>query len=121
MYPPMPTDRSMTPYKPPTRCRTTGCPELSHTPRCTKHSREYEAKRRATETWRDYGAEWKGVRARVLKAEPQCRICSMPAKEVDHIISLKEGGTHAIENLRPLCKPCHSRRTYYDTLGKSEE
>ena len=84
------------------------------------HTRDADRARRQKEVWRDYGPQWRVIRNRVLKAEPNCRMCGGLATEVDHIKSLKEGGTHSIDNLRPLCKSCHSRRTYYDTLGKDK-
>jgi len=31
--------------------------------------------------------------------------------EADHIVPLVEGGPHAPENLRALCRPCHLRET----------
>jgi 5-methylcytosine-specific restriction protein A len=108
------------PWKPASRCITAGCPELTHKARCKKHAREVEQKRLARETWRDYGSNWKFIRAKVLRAEPNCRLCGAQATEIDHIVPLKEGGTHDLENLRPLCKSCHSRRTYYDTIGKDK-
>lgn len=108
------------PWKPPTRCATPGCAELTHTARCAKHASETQARRQAKETWRDYGAQWQQTRKKVLRAEPGCRFCQNPATDVDHIIPLKDGGTHDLSNLRPLCKSCHSRRTYYDTIGKAK-
>ena len=41
-----------------------------------------------------------------------CRLCLSagkvePATVVDHIVPLAEGGTHATDNLMPLCKRCH--------------
>jgi len=108
------------PWKPPTRCATPGCPELVQGARCKEHARQREQARKEREVWRDYGPEWRVIRRRVLKAEPNCRNCGAPATEVDHIVSLKDGGTHALDNLRPMCKSCHSRRTYYDTLKKDE-
>lgn len=40
-----------------------------------------------------------------------CVICGDQAKEIDHIIELNEGGTDTIDNLQPLCKSCHARKT----------
>jgi len=31
--------------------------------------------------------------------------------ELDHIVPLIDGGTHALENLQTLCTPCHKRKT----------
>ena len=45
-----------------------------------------------------------------LSTHPLCS-CGARATEVDHIDSLRSGGTHADSNLRAMCKPCHSSRT----------
>lgn len=34
--------------------------------------------------------------------------CTLPATEVDHIINVAEGGTHALSNLAALCTPHHA-------------
>jgi hypothetical protein len=53
------------------------------------------------------------VRAAFLRANGWCAEpgCGLPATEVDHVIALKDGGTHGWDNLRPYCKPHHSKRT----------
>jgi predicted kinase len=55
----------------------------------------------------------------VLANHPLCVMCLAEgrvtaAAEVDHIIPLRDGGEHAEENLQPLCKPHHSRKTARD-------
>ena len=40
-----------------------------------------------------------------------CLYCGDRASEVDHIIELASGGTHTIDNVQPLCKPCHRVKT----------
>lgn len=35
----------------------------------------------------------------------------MAATEVDHVTAIEAGGSNDTENLRSLCKPCHSRKT----------
>jgi len=107
------------PWSPPKRCPHPLCPELTPGGYCKTHRKEIETRRRQRETWRDYGPEWQKVRRRILQLEPACRICGQDATVVDHIVPLQEGGTHAPENLRPLCKSCHDRRTYYDTIGRA--
>ena len=62
---------------------------------------------------RGYDLKWRRVRAQFLKAHPTCT-CGDPATEVDHMLPLRLGGTHRWENLRPLCKRCHSSRTARD-------
>ncbi len=107
------------PWSPARFCAVHGCGELTHAGRCAKHRAEREKERRERETWRDYNsAEWKRNRATVLRLEPQCRACGEPATVVDHVVPLQDGGTHDVANLRPLCKRCHDRRTYSDTLKR---
>ncbi len=60
---------------------------------------------------------WKKTRHRVLMLEPLCRICLdeqfyTEAEHVDHIIR-KEcvDNPHAMDNLMPLCRQCHSSKT----------
>lgn len=59
-----------------------------------------------------YDERWKRIRAQVLAGEPLCRLClsagkTVPATVADHIVPIAEGGTHAQDNLQPLCKRCH--------------
>jgi 5-methylcytosine-specific restriction protein A len=54
-----------------------------------------------------------------LSREPLCRHCSargliVAAVLVDHIQPLMQGGTHAVENLQPLCVQCHAVKTAED-------
>lgn len=68
---------------------------------------------------RGYGPVWRRVRLAHLRREPLCRFCSefgvtTPATEVDHIVALADGGTHAASNLRSACHSCHSARTARD-------
>lgn len=59
---------------------------------------------------RGYGSKWRLIRAAFLKAHPVCD-CGAKATEADHAVPLREGGSNAWSNLRPKCKPCHSRKT----------
>lgn len=70
---------------------------------------------RGTRQERGYGAEWQRLRRFVLSNEPLCRHCkTTPANEVDHIKPLSQGGGYELDNLQPLCKPCHSKKTFRD-------
>jgi 5-methylcytosine-specific restriction endonuclease McrA len=42
-----------------------------------------------------------------------CRYCGSDEEplHIDHIISRKRGGTHELENLQVLCKPCNLRKS----------
>lgn len=72
-----------------------------------------------------HSAAWKRIRAQVLAEEPLCGDCTArglvtPATEVDHIKDSREDYTddNRRENLRGLCKPCHSVRTSM-SMGKA--
>ena len=60
---------------------------------------------------RGYDRKWRRIRAQYLKSHPDCVVCGEPAEEVDHIVSLADGGTHKWENLQSLCKTHHSQKT----------
>ena len=68
---------------------------------------------------RGYVAEWRALRARVLKLQPECP-CGAKATDVDHVISLRAGGTNDLSNLQALCHSCHSRKTgRHDARGRA--
>ena len=90
--------------------RQGACPPECGTPR------KRPADTRPSAPRRGYGRLWRKIRMTVLRREPLCRRCAAegrarPATEVDHVVPLARGGTHAAGNLQPLCKPCHSRKT----------
>lgn len=76
-------------------------------------------------TKRGYGADWRRLREQVLAAEPLCRFClsegrTTAATEVDHIEpfnGLADPLRLAPSNCRPLCQPCHRRRTARQSHG----
>lgn len=102
------------PFRP---CRYPGCPRLTSGGYCMEHAQGSARTGRARDAARGsaarrgYGGEWRAVRAAVLLHEPQCRACGGRATEVDHIVPLRLGGTHALANLQPLCASCHRRKT----------
>ena len=58
------------------------------------------------------------MRLMVLREEPLCRDPygehegrPTPATDVDHIIPLRQGGTHERGNLQSLCGHCHTLKT----------
>jgi len=80
---------------------------------CDAHYQQYQA-RYTGETKRStrlYDRNWQKIRARWLKLNPFCVFCGNEATEVDHIVNLRDGGTHDFSNLRSLCKSHHSTRT----------
>ena len=94
----------------PSVCAVPGCPNITRDQRCADCRRQYERKR-GSSTARGYDAEWRAIRRRYLEAHPRCEECGAPATEVDHIDGQGPRGSNAWENLKALCKPCHSRKT----------
>jgi len=90
----------------------------------TRRQRVAYDDRRGSAASRGYGRDWRRLRAQVLAEEPLCRFCQergqlTPAQEVDHIETIADRPDLRLDrsNLRPLCTPCHSRRTRRDGRG----
>ncbi|QEG26520.1 HNH endonuclease [Gemmata obscuriglobus] len=73
---------------------------------------------------RGYDGRWNRTRAVKLARNPLCEDCderglTCGATEVDHIDGLGPLGPkgHDLDNLRSLCKPCHSRKTVREDGG----
>ena len=65
---------------------------------------------------RGYGTAHDKARKQLLAQEPMCRECMAKgivtvATIADHVISKAKGGAPGIENMQPLCKPCHDEKT----------
>lgn len=61
----------------------------------------------------------KALAARLSEFGGCCADCAWPVGgaaglEWDHITPLKMGGEDALENLQPLCRPCHRAKTRLD-------
>lgn len=81
--------------------------------------RQQKDKGRPSASARGYDVKWRRIRAMFLRHNPVCLHCSRPAEEVDHIIPLAQNGTNKWDNLQPLCKSCHSKKTGRDKRAKS--
>lgn len=71
---------------------------------------------------RGYGYRWRKLRYAVLAREPLCRACdalglTVPATDIDHVLSKAGGGSDELSNLMPLCHSCHSRKTTAEDGG----
>ena len=103
-------------------CSTPGCPKTAAGPRCADCAAQHQAARDARERayeasrptfWRrGYNAEYEKARRIVMRGSPACALCGVAqATQCDHIVSLADGGTNEVRNLRPVCRPCHVKRT----------
>jgi 5-methylcytosine-specific restriction protein A len=63
---------------------------------------------------------WAMVRRRKLSLNPICELCDVAlATEVHHRTALEDGGEKfAAENLVSCCRPCHSRETRREQIGR---
>jgi 5-methylcytosine-specific restriction protein A len=100
-------------------CGWPGCPAVvpAGVRYCPEHAkraqREYDSDR-GTAAQRGYDARWRKMRLMVLRQEPLCRECMKagrvtPATEIHHIDGNAKNMSR--ENLEPLCKACHSKKT----------
>ena len=101
----------------PSSCRMCGA-RTGGGPYCPAHC--LEAERLQAQPWRRRYRDpeyVQGRRRRRLLAGGCCEECGVtlgPSWECDHLIPLRDGGTHAIENLRCRCPGCHKRKTGAD-------
>lgn len=109
-------------------CGEPGCGALVPNGRCATHTPRDRYTRpvyAATHAW--YGSlRWRLLRAEMLRAEPFCRACRADGHhvlthDIDHIT--KHAGDPAKfwdrSNLQGLCKPCHTRKTTWESRGDS--
>ena len=108
------------PKRPKRPCSHPGCPHLTSGRFCEEHTkqeaRRYEKYDRDPSTRKRYGRTWKRIRDRYIHEHPLCDQCQKegrmtPAQEVHHVLPLRDGGTHADDNLISLCTSCHSTIT----------
>ena len=84
----------------------------AHTRQATQESKKEYDRGRGNSNQRGYGVSWQRLRKMVLAREPLCRRCNQkgilkPAYMVHHIDG--NSSNNFIENLEPLCTPCHNR------------
>ncbi|MFF8367862.1 HNH endonuclease [Streptomyces lydicus] len=106
-------------------CLVGGCPRrTARSGRCIEHapaerpwartSARNQAPDAARRAWDRY------VRPRALARDHfACVLCgARDPLEVDHIISIAQGGTWALDNAQTLCQPCHRAKTAVDRRRK---
>ena len=106
-------------------CNKPGCRNVASDGRfCAKHAVDTAVTRpydrwRGSPASRGYDADWRRVRLQALERDRHlCQDCLLrkiltPAEEVHHVIPI-ELAPHLrleLDNLRSLCKPCHSAIT----------
>jgi len=105
------------PYKPKRPCSHPGCPNLTYSQFCEKHSklnaRLYEKYQRRSDTQKHYGSQWRKIRKEYLESHPFCQLCResgrrTKAEVIHHIKAASEGGSNDWSNLMALCNSCHS-------------
>lgn len=109
------------PRMPKQKCKFPGCPHSVEAKivYCDDHARYRTVKKftgfyEKRSTFYDT-ARWKRLRRFVLSQEPLCRRCGRPAQVVDHIRPIKKGGSATdLDNLQPLCTPCHNAKSSKD-------
>jgi 5-methylcytosine-specific restriction protein A len=104
---------SSVPSRAPRACPRPLCPNNQP---CSVHGtgRQWETPRPRVAYRTPAGGEtatWPRDRARVLREEPECRLCGAPATQVDHIVPLAQGGSRGRENLQAICAWCHRGKT----------
>ena len=105
-------------------CNVAGCPELTQTTQCDKHTRQREARRRGTKDKGYNTAGHKAFRTLVLHRDPICVLCGVAvATDADHYP--KDRKQLVLEGLDPndpkhgrgLCHACHSKETARNQPG----
>ena len=77
-----------------------------------KYVPKYSPKREKDDSFY-HSSRWRGFKNWYKSKFPMiCSVCRGRATELDHITPIEEGGAELKkENIQPLCKPCHSRKT----------
>ena len=95
-------------------CAIHGVHSFRRCPKCvTTSNRSYDKNYRNKEADKFYHSrQWKQVRKMQLNKYPLCVECSMPARIVDHIKEIKDGGERlSLDNLQSMCVSCHNIKT----------
>lgn len=64
---------------------------------------------------------WGKARAYQLREFPNCARCGQPAREVDHVVPLADGGTDHPANYQSLCHTCHAIKTAMENRERTRK
>ena len=108
-------------------CAQPGCPTLVSRGFCAKHEQDRfktANDRRPEWAYLYSSARWQKIRRMQLFNEPMCAECLKrgrftPATECDHIHPHRGDPDRFYRGpFQSLCKPCHSRKTLGEVLGR---
>ena len=91
------------------------------TSRCPMHKAKATGFTKLSRQARGYGSAWDKLRLVVLRRDGGvCQPCQGAGRTVlgnivDHKVPKAEGGTDDMENLQTICKPCHARKTAFES------
>lgn len=70
---------------------------------------------------RYWSPQWRKLRATFIKKNPLCVDCGKLASVVDHIHSVRQGGSfYDMDNLQAMCHRCHNAKSGREAHQKSE-
>lgn len=104
-------------------CLGAGCGQLIETGRsrcaaCEAKTQKASDRARGSSWWRGYDTDWIKLRNMYIRANPLCEDCLerdqlVATEEVHHKIPISDRPDLRLvwDNLRALCKPCHSSIT----------
>jgi 5-methylcytosine-specific restriction protein A len=113
------------PRSPRKPCRQLGCPNLvdkgkGYCETCRPKADKIDRNHRGSAAERGYDHTWNRLRNMYLRNNPLCVMCDKPepARVVDHIVPLAQGGERLAEsNLQSLCLTHHATKTLKETRG----
>ncbi len=83
------------------------CGTVSDQAHCPEHRQPI----RSPSSKRTGRRDWRRTRARILTRDNhRCHYCHGPADQVDHIVSVSQGGTDDDHNLAAACGTCNARK-----------
>jgi 5-methylcytosine-specific restriction protein A len=109
-------------------CLQPGCAGLVAKGYCAEHAKTAQLydKHRGTAASRGYDAAWDKVKREVLERDRHlCQPCkrkskTVAASEVDHIVSLADGGGRLDrKNLESTCHSCHVKKTWRERWART--